>query len=346
MHFVWMSGSKLYYRRSTDAGVSWGHTVPVVSSGTAQYPCSLEVSGSTRHLFWPDSRSGTWELFYKRSTDGGNTWGTDTQLTSHANLFRMGTAISGSSLHLVWGGTNRTGGQGDEGPIYYKRSTDGGVTWAPTVQLTVPATGGRPAVAAFGNYVHVTWFDKRDVAQDWDLDIWTKRSTDGGATWGTDARMSRTPTHTRHPQIVATPGVVCCIWEDGQIFKDGKAEGDPALFRAVSTDNAQTWSTPLRITSVNSQNGWATHSKSYAYGSTVHLAWTDAPEGPNKTRATYYMRSRDGGRSWGPAERLTRGSDGESWASAVAGTDSYAITLMLASDKISYRRCDFRDRSK
>jgi hypothetical protein len=341
LHFVWMSGGKTFYRRSTNAGVSWGHASAIVSSGTAQYPCSLEVSGSTLHLLWPDSRSGTWEVFYKQSKDGGNTWGPDTQLTSHANLFRMGTAISGSSLHVVWGGTNRTGGISDDGPIYYKRSTDGGVTWAATVQLTVPATGGRPAVAALGNYVHVTWFDKRDATKDWDLEIYYKRSTDGGATWGPDVRMSHTPTHTRHPQIVATPGVVCCIWEDGQIFKDGKAEGDPALYRAVSTDNGQTWSKPERITFVNAPNGWATHSKTYAYGSTVHLAWTDGPDGPNKTRATYYMTSTDGGRTWGTLERLTLSSDGEWCASAVAGTDAYAITLMSASDAIYSRRRGF-----
>src|SRR5437899_1727804 len=193
----------------------------------------------------------------------------------------MGTAISGSRLHVVWGGSNRTGGLGDDGPIFYKRSTDGGVTWEPTLQLN-QATGGRPAVAVLSNYVHVTWFDKRDATNDWDLEIYYKRSTDGGATWGPDVRMSHTPTHTRHPQIMATPGVVCCIWEDGQIFKNGKAEGDPALYRAVSTDNGETWSKPQRITFINAPSGWATHSKSYAYGSTIHLAWTDGPNGPNQ----------------------------------------------------------------
>ncbi|MBI3875080.1 MAG: exo-alpha-sialidase, partial [Verrucomicrobia bacterium] len=47
-----------------------------------------------------------------------------------------------------------------------------------------------------------------------------------------------------------------------------------ALFR--SADNGQTWGAKQRITFVNAPNGWATHSKSWAYGSTVHLAWTDA----------------------------------------------------------------------
>src|SRR6266571_2999936 len=125
LHFVWMSGGRLHYRRSSDAGVTWGHAKEIVSSGKAQYPCSLEISASTLHLFWPDSREGTWEVFHKQSDDEGKTWGHDTQVTSHANLFRMGTAVSGSSLQVVWGGSNRTGGQGDDGPIFYKRSTDG-----------------------------------------------------------------------------------------------------------------------------------------------------------------------------------------------------------------------------
>ena len=101
------------------------------------------------------------------------------------------------------------------------------------------------------------------------------------------------------------------------------------------------WSKPERITFVNAPNGWATHSKTYTYGSRVHLSWTDAPDGPNKTRATYDMTSEDGGRTWEKPERLTLASDGEWWASAAAGTDMYAVALMLAGDQIKYRRRDF-----
>jgi len=36
------------------------------------------ISGDTIHLFWQDNRCGVslgWQLYYKRSEDGGKTWG-------------------------------------------------------------------------------------------------------------------------------------------------------------------------------------------------------------------------------------------------------------------------------
>ena len=346
VHAVWAQGGKIHYRRSTNCGVTWGHTIQLTSSGEAQYPCSLELSGSTLHLIWPDSRNGTWEIYYKCSMDGGKTWGTDMRLTPGVDLFRPGTAISGSTIHVVWGSKSlilpTPAGTHTWGEIYYMRSTDAGKTWERNVRLTLPDDSAmRPSIAASGEYVHLTWFDRRDSKKIWDWDIYYKRSTDGGATWEPDVRMSHTPWHARHPQIVATPqGRVCCIWEDGQTFDGVRWLGDPGLYASVSKDNGETWTKPQRITFINAPNGWATHAKSYAYGSRIHLAWTDAPEGTNHPHAAYYMTSPDGGLTWENPERLTLASDGSWWASAVGGTGAYVVELMRTSDIIYYRRRD------
>jgi len=344
VHAVWAQAGRIQYRRSADRGVTWGHAVPLTSGHSAQYPCSLELSPAALHLIWPDSRNGKWELFYKRSTDGGNTWGPDTLLTPGVDLFRMGTAISGTAIHIVWGSKAAVvptpAGTHTWGEIYYLRSTDDGKTWEPVSRLTQPqASAMRPAIAASGNYVHVTWFDRRDSKDIWDWEVYTKRSTDGGATWEPDVRMTNTPTHTRHPQIVAMPGGrVCCIWEDGQVFDGKKWGGDAALYAAVSDDNGATWKPSHRITSVNAPKEWATHSKAYASGSRIHLAWADSPEGVRNPHAAYYMTSPDGGVTWEAPERLTAPADGAAWAAAVAGTESYAIAGISLGDTLHFRR--------
>ena len=344
VHAVYMQRGRLYYRRSTDAGVTWTHPVALTRGGTAQYPCSIELAGGTLHLFWPDSRDNRWEVYHKRSTDGGDTWGRDVALTHGTDLFRMGTAVSGTDLHVVWGTKrllNKTpGGTHTWGEIYYTRSRDAGLTWTREMRLTEPqATAMRPSVAVSGKHVHVTWFDRRHSKLDWDWDAYARRSTDGGGTWDPDVRMSHTPTHTRHPQVIATGRTVCCIWEDGQVFDGVKTwSGDPALYAAVSTDNGKTWGKPRRITRINAPNGWATHAKSFACGTRIHLAWTDWPERPSGQRATYYMTSPDGGLTWDPPQRLTAPNDGDCWAAGVAGTEAYAIVLVSRGDTLLYRR--------
>ena len=356
VYAVWCQRGTIRYRRSDDAGRTWTEALSLTSSGKAQYPCSLELAGTTLHLIWTDSRNGGWELYYMRSTDAGKTWEKEVRLTPGIDFFRFGTAICGKDLHIVWSSRTRiekvpagtstwTWTWGD---IHHICSHDGGVTWEKPVRLNQkPDTTVRPAVAVFGQFVHVAWCDQKAARQKpgWDIDIYYRRSTDGGATWDPEVRMTNTGKNTRHPQIIATPGNrVCCIWEDGQIFDGAGMVGDPALYAAVSTDNGQTWRKTERITAINAPNGFATHAKAYAFGSRVHLTWQDAPEGQDKPRAVYYMTSADGGLTWQAPERLTEISE-ENWGTgAVAGTDSWAVVELARESDLWYCRRDLAPR--
>ena len=156
-HAVWWQGGTIRYRRSQDAGRSWTGAVSLTTHRTAQYPCSLELSGAVMHLFWADSRSGGWELYYMRSMDAGATWGKEVCLTPGIDIFRFGTATSGKNVHLVWGTRSRlekvpaghstwTWTWGD---IYHLCSSDGGDTWERAVRLNRKSgTAMRPVVAA------------------------------------------------------------------------------------------------------------------------------------------------------------------------------------------------------
>ena len=155
IHAVWCQGGAIQYRRSDDAGKTWTHTVPLTTSGKAQYPCSLELAGTILHLIWTDSRNPGWELYYMRSTNGGKTWGKEVRLTAGIDMFRFGTAVSGTNVHIVWGSRSRlekvpaglsswtwTWGDIDylhPRAIFYMTSADGGLTWGTPERLTQPS---------------------------------------------------------------------------------------------------------------------------------------------------------------------------------------------------------------
>ncbi len=47
--------------------------------------------------------TGTDEIYYKRSTDAGVSWGADTRLTNNtADSEYPSVAVSGSVVHVVW----------------------------------------------------------------------------------------------------------------------------------------------------------------------------------------------------------------------------------------------------
>src|SRR5665647_1691565 len=75
-------------------------------------------SGDTVHIVWYDTRDGASpEIYYKRSIDGGITWGADTRVSN--NLYfssNPAVSVSGSVVHIIWD-DNRDGNY----EIYYNR---------------------------------------------------------------------------------------------------------------------------------------------------------------------------------------------------------------------------------
>ncbi|MFN4133849.1 MAG: sialidase family protein, partial [Candidatus Hadarchaeales archaeon] len=180
---------ELYSVNSTDAGSSWGNKTRLTNdqSGDSRFPVAAGT-GATVHVVWWDDRddltkdrrgypplepTGNYEIYYKRSTDGGATWGSDTRLTSDSGISRDPTiATAGQDVYVVWA-DNRDGNY----EIYFKQSNDGGATWSEDVRLTNNSRRSYyPSVAVDGaGNVHVVWWDDRDGNKE----IYYKKGTVG-----------------------------------------------------------------------------------------------------------------------------------------------------------------------
>jgi len=194
VHVVWMHWAEsawpeIFYTRSTNSGASWSGetrltTVPWDSLSYAYLAPSISVSGSVVHVVWgEDNREGSHEIYYKRSTNNGVTWQTDTRLTNDPAWSRKpSVSASGPVVHVAWS-DERNGYE----ELYYKRSTDSGVTWGADTRLTTIPIADFPFVSASGTFVHMVWHDVRNSSDD----LYYKRSTDSGVTWGADTFLSR-----------------------------------------------------------------------------------------------------------------------------------------------------------
>jgi hypothetical protein len=100
-----------------------------------------------------------WEIYYKRSADGGISWGPDVRLTrAPGRSMRPSIAVQGDDLYVVWF-DDRDGNV----EVYFKHSADGGTSWGKDVRLTnAPGDSMHPSVAVSHRYVHVVWFDERE----------------------------------------------------------------------------------------------------------------------------------------------------------------------------------------
>jgi hypothetical protein len=278
VHVVWRDfrdgNPEIYYKRSTDAGVSWGADTRLTNNtAESQYP-SVTVSGSIVNVVWEDYRDGNYEIYFKRSTDDGINWGADTRLTNNTAYSEYpSVAVSGSVVHVVWQDTRDGNNE-----IYYKRSTDAGISWGADTRLTNnPAGSVYPSVAVSGSIVHVVWNDTRDG----NYEIYYKRSTDGGVSWGAEIRLTNNIFFSEAPSVAVSGPIVHVVWFDNR-------DGIDQIYYKRSTDAGISWGEDTRLTN-NTGSDYPSISVS---GSVVHVVWQDYRDG--NYAEIYYKRDPTG----------------------------------------------------
>ena len=211
--------SEVYYKRSTDGGVSWGADTRLTNDPAGSWGASVSASGLLVHVVWLDGRNEYQNVFYKRSSDGGVNWGADTPLTNYDSTRIANSpsvAVSGSNVHVVWMDSPRDTFAYE---MFHKHSTDGGITWGPNTRLTTNYTSATlfSTLSASGPDVHVVWDDNRNG----NYEIYYKRSTDGGISWGADTRLTNNSASSVYPFVSASGPVVHVVWMD---IRDGNYE--------------------------------------------------------------------------------------------------------------------------
>jgi hypothetical protein len=109
----------------------------------------------------------------------------DTQvITSELTDPNKVVAASGSNRFVVW--QDHTTGNDD---IMFKRSTDNGATWKTTVNLSSNAgDSSDPKLVVQSSNVYVVWVQANSAGDK--FDIYFRRSSDNGATWGAKVNVS------------------------------------------------------------------------------------------------------------------------------------------------------------
>ena len=180
------------------------------TSGDSKDPSVAIDSNNHIHIVWWDETPGISEIYYKRSIDGGTTWGAVKRLTWTSGWSYYPTIAIDSSdhIHVVW--EDYAPGNAE---IYHKKSTDGGDHWSAIKRLTWTSNGSFEPDMAVGatDNIHVVWEDFTPGVPE----IYYKTSADGGATWSAVQRITWTSGQSMAPSIAAdSSGAVHVFWHD------------------------------------------------------------------------------------------------------------------------------------
>lgn len=214
----WVDFSDLFYKRSINNGETWENTKRITwNQGITDY-LSLSVAGENVHVaYTEDSRYFEhWDLFYRKSTDNGETWLTRSQIGERKNdkeivgyddpdsLWYISTAAFNDNVYIFYLGEWEAG-------ILSRISRDNGETWDlknPVVQPEYPdflwfQTGHSPrSSTAFQNSAYLVcklWYDAGYE------DIFFLRSTDQGRSWSSPERITWFQSLAAVPKISYTP---------------------------------------------------------------------------------------------------------------------------------------------
>ena len=214
-----------WFSKTTDGGKTWTGTRAIFDPGQNSQTIGNQVvvnrqTGVLYDFFERIQTTGSPKFTprgasvgFVSSSDGGTTWSKPTVVSNQQTvddfapntgaLLRTGAGLpsvaidaSNGNLYVVWEDARFTGGTVNQ--VVISRSTDGGVTWSTPVVVSnpnsKPAFTPTVAVNAAG-LVGVTYYDFRNpdgVTPGQPTDYWFTSSTNGGASFGNETRITPT----------------------------------------------------------------------------------------------------------------------------------------------------------
>jgi hypothetical protein len=320
IHVVWVDitpgNYEIYYKRSTDGGASWSGTKRLTWTSTwNEEPAMAVASSNDIHVVWADFKSGSYEIFHKKSTDGGATWASSRRLTwtSGRSVSPAIMVDSSNNIHVV---CNDNTPSDDE--IYFKKSTNGGASWT-TKRLTWNSEDSmNPSITADpSNNIYVVWVNDTPAIN---YEIYYKKSTNGGVSWPGAKRLSWSPEDSILPDIASdSTGNTHVVWSD-------YTPGTVGIFHRKSTNGGITWSVTKNLTKYTFDS--FDPAISVDSNDNIHVVWDDDTPGSIEI---YYKRSTDGGVTWANSKRLTWNS-GNSQFPAISLDSSNNIHVVWHDD--------------
>jgi len=165
------SGREIGFMLSTDAGITWGaeQVLSTIDDYQAWEPNVAADDAGNVYVSWQDAKYGSiggfaGTVLLRRSTDHGQTWLPEVQVSSLPSARGSSLSVDGGSVHAVWD-DERNGFQ--DGTIQYRGSSDEGITWCSEMTLGGPLRRAlNAAFTSISQHLYAVWSSDRSVAGD------------------------------------------------------------------------------------------------------------------------------------------------------------------------------------
>ena len=261
---------------------------------------AMDETGSVG-IVWADQTRR--DLFFQRYSPNGEKWFTNPVGVSRSpDVFSwlprlvLNNGDSGE-VYVLWQEIVFSGGT-HGGEIFFARSSDGGETFHPPINLSNSLAGdGKGRLTR--NYWHNGSLDLalgtegvlHAVWTEYEGTLWVSRSTDGGNSFSTPMRIAhgKTGTPARGPSITVHEQMVFIMWAVGE---DESAD----IHFSRSFDGGKSFEPPRVVVETDGHSDAPKIAVDSA--ATLHLVFAESPTGIFEQYHIHYMRSDDGGQTF------------------------------------------------
>ena len=289
---------------STKGIVDYGEEVLNISNniGHSEEPQIIK-NGNKIYVAWIDDNSGSRDIYFKKSSDDGCTFGRTIDLgIGEGGSLDAKMAVSGDNVYLIWEHT-----PGNNGAIFLTRSTDNGSSFE-TVKNLGNNTGfnGFPQIAASGNNVYVVWTNN---FQEKYGQIFFTRSIDKGASFGHPVILNEVKDDdignmVFSPRIATDPtnNNVYLVWHSGRVVQHANVKALISdVFFTRSIDKGASFGD---IMNLSNYSGWSVDPQiTVSQDNNVYVVWTNNFQ--EKYGQIFFTRSIDMGASFGDIMNLS-----------------------------------------
>jgi len=261
----------IYFRKSSDGGENWLPIQPLALAGPDYYECydpPICAKDSLVLVAFAKNIDSDGSLRFKKSTDSGDTWGTEIVISETPPAgYPPKLVLNGSGLYIVHEYGLR---------VYCNVSTDWGDSWSNDIFISdmESSIAQWPSIEADENSgIYITWFDYRYSPYAWTGDIFLRRSTNNGETW--DSIMVLTDNHLCiESDVCGDKHSVHVVWHD-----ERHGGGNIEIYHRRSTDSGFSWEEEDRLTEApyESIDPRVTIDKGKVY-----MTWRDERDYPEK----------------------------------------------------------------
>jgi hypothetical protein len=324
----------LLFRASPDGGKSWGPQRHLCRRGVRvrfQYDPQIAV-GADGTIYAACLDNFSPGVVFSRSRDHGATWRAPVRVDGslhYSDKPQLVISPSGRDVYIAFNARFA---------LYVASSHDYGATWGSAVKASVERLWYYPyggAVAPDGS----VWFavdGEGGHGQTRAGHVEAINSGDGGTTWHTTPLAlshggAPCPVRNCYPDFFTAQDAIAVDLAGNFVFayaKNDVRQGPNALYVRRSPDGVR-WSEPVAINALGNNT-----SPALVTGPGVgdfRLVWQDNRNGPRAWN-TWYVRSVDGGATWGPQARLSDRGGGAPYKSAAGYEFPFGDYLGLSVD--------------